>query len=262
MNSSFLTKLASGVASISLFVLATGTAHAAGTASLNINGGSYQAGSTFTSTIRETSTEGVGGVEANLTYDATKLECLGVSFAGSAFPQEWAPTVCGGGSISINHTVAFGSPAVTGTQTVAVVSFRALAGSGNSTINFSSSSKIVNASGVNVWDGNTAGAGYAFTSAPVATPMPTAAPKATAAPTAKPSATPTVMAAATTEPTPEVTASPTPMEGQVETEPSVVPAPQATDSTRSVSNVTIGSIIAVIVAGAAALYVVRRMNRE
>lgn len=254
-----ITKIASAVASISLFVLATGTAHAAGTATLSINGGTPQQGSVFTATIRETSSDPVVSVQADLAYDASKLECVGIDGSTSAFSISYQ-AACGGGYISIARATP--GTTLTGTQTVAVVSFRALAGAGNTAINFGASSGIYRSpDAVNVWNGNTAGAGVTFQAQPTTAPTPAATPKPTAMQTAQPTTAASVMAA-TAEATPAPSASPTPMEGQATTEPTTVPAPTATDTTRAISNTTIGSILVVVAAGIAALYVVRRLRAD
>jgi hypothetical protein len=254
-----VTKVISAIASISLFALATGSAQAAGTASLSINGGTYQQGKTYLATVRENSTDPVVSVEANLTYDTSKLECLGVDGSASPFTIQYQGS-CSGGTISIARATA--GTTVTGSQVVAIVTFRALATSGSTSLNFTAGSGIYRSpDAVNVWNGALGGTSISFVGAPTPTAAPTAVP--TSAPTAAPTAQPTVMAQTTTPtptPSPSVIVSPTPMEGNPTVEPSVVPAPVSSDNTRSVSASTVGSIIAVLAAGATAIFVIRRMR--
>ncbi len=260
MRSTILSTLASAAASVSLFAVMTGTAQAAGTASLSISGGSVQTGNTITAVIRETSTDPVVSVQADLVFDASKLQCISVDGSTSAFtiPYQGA---CGTGTVSIARATA--GTTLTGTQTVATVTFKAIA-PGSAAISFGATSGLYRSpDAAAVWDGNTAGATVSIANAPAAA-TPTAVPAAS-----KPAATaPTraVAAAVTTEaptpaPTAEVTPTPAPT-ATPETAPTAAPIPSATDTTRAMSNTTIGSIVAVIAAGAAAMFVVRRKQNQ
>lgn len=144
-----------------------GHSAAAGSASLALSpsGATYNVGDTFGLTISETSTDAVNVVTADLAYDAAKLQYIGVDASGSAFGGD-ASTSGGGGSVSISRYVTPAGATVTGTKQVAVVNFKALAGSGSATISFAGSSKIAS-NGMNVWNGDTTGGTYNF-----ATPAP------------------------------------------------------------------------------------------
>jgi hypothetical protein len=162
-----------GLIAVMGVVLIPATAFAAagsGTASLSLSpsGGSYNNGSTFTVTVRETSSEPVAGIEADFTYDASALECLGVDGSGSAFVQQYQNS-CGGGSVTIARTTQ--GTTVTGTQTVASISFKALKGSGTTSVKVANSSEIDNASVNNACDGTCAGGATLATFALV-TPAP------------------------------------------------------------------------------------------
>lgn len=265
MRSTIVSTLANLAASVSLFAVMTGTVHAAGTASLTISGGSVEIGNTISAVIRATSTDPVVSVQADLIFDASKLQCLSVDGSASAFtiPYQGA---CGAGTVSIARATA--GTTLTGTQTVAIVNFKAIA-PGTANISFATTSGLYRSpDAAAVWNGNTAGTSISINNAPAtpATPTPTAMP-ATTKPAATATTTPTravaaaVTTAATPTPTAEVTATPAPTAAP-EVAPTAAPIPVATDTTRAISNTTIGSIIAVIAAGAIALFVVRRKQSE
>ncbi len=152
----------------SLYVLAAGSA----TLSLS-SGSSYTVGDTFSVTIRENSgSDPVNAVQADLSYDSSKLQYLSTNVSSSIFNLA-GPSSGGSGSVSIARTKD--GVAVTGTQTVAVVNFKAIA-TGSATISFKPSSSIVrNTDYTNVWNGNTTGATYTINPVPVA-PAPSTPP--------------------------------------------------------------------------------------
>ncbi len=101
-------------------------------------------GSTLTIDIREnSSTEIIDTVEANLTYDATKLQFLSIDASNSAFDLGGPSSSDGNGSISIVRAKTVTS--LTNDQLVASVSFR-LIGTGTTPVSFASSSKIIRTS--------------------------------------------------------------------------------------------------------------------
>ncbi len=145
-------------------------ASAAGSAhfSLAPASGSFKKGTTFNVTVREDSgAEQVSGVEADLTYDATKLKYNSVSNSSSAF-DFYIPQTSGNGSVKI-AVAKSGQTGLTGLQTVATVSFTVLGGSGSTSIRFASSSSINQYTGtgtIDLWDGNTNGATLTLTGTP------------------------------------------------------------------------------------------------
>ena len=259
MRTNFIKSLATAAVSISTVALLSGTAHAAGTASLTVTGGSVQQGNTITAVVRENSTDPVVSVQADLVFDTSKLECVSVDGASSAFSVQYQGA-CGAGTVSIARGTA--GTTLTGTQTVAVVTFRAIA-TGSAAISFAPSSGLYRSpDAAAVWDGNTTGTAISIAAA--AAPAPTAAPVAKPAATATPARTNVAVQAVTTEatPTPEATPTAAPTAAP-EVAPTAAPAPSVTDDeTSAVSATTIGSIIAVIAAGATALFVVRRKQNQ
>lgn len=128
---------------------------ASGNATLTFepNSGTKTKGTTFSVTLKVNSdTEPVSSVRANLTYDPTKLQYLSANTTTGAY------STCigvggGNGSITIPCTKLGGS--TTSKQTVAVVSFKVLSGTGSAEIKFASSSSVKSASdGTQIWDGN------------------------------------------------------------------------------------------------------------
>src|SRR6185369_7292187 len=105
--------------------------------------------STFSLTVSETSTDPVNVVTAKLSYDASKLQYIGVDASGSGFGGE-ASTSGGSGSVTISRYVTPAGSTVTGAQKIANVSFKALVGSGSTAVSFASGSQIAS-NGSNVW---------------------------------------------------------------------------------------------------------------
>jgi Cohesin domain len=158
------------VSTLLLMVLTTHTVAAAGNASFALSpaSGSYKVGDNVTVKITENSgTEAVNAVEADLVYDKAVLQFVSIDAGASAFAIA-APTTAGGGVVNIPR----GSmTALTGTQTVASVTFKVI-GTGTTAIRFAGTSGIIKESGtVDIWNRSTAGA--TFTAASVTTPTPT-----------------------------------------------------------------------------------------
>jgi len=163
-------KLTSSLAAlgVSLAIIGSGTSFAAGSASFSLTPGSAGEvnGSTFGVAVYESSSDAVNVVTANLTYDQSKLQFIGIDASGSGFDSN-ASSNGGSGSVSISRFVS-GGGTVTGSQKVATVDFKALVGSGSTSVNFSSSS-VIASNGSNVWNGvNNAGTYYLIM--PVSTP--------------------------------------------------------------------------------------------
>jgi chitodextrinase len=117
--------------------------HASGSATLTLSPATSNVslGSTIIVTITENSgTTAVNAVQANLTYDQTKLQFVSIDTSTSAFALT-AQSSGGNGTVSIANA---SSTAVTGAQTVAKVTFTAV-GLGASSVNFAAGSGIAEA---------------------------------------------------------------------------------------------------------------------
>jgi hypothetical protein len=151
------------------FAALAGTAGAAGSAAFILTpaSGSEEINTIFSVGIYENGSN-VNVVTANMTYDPSKLQFAGISASGSAFGND-ASSGGSGGSISITRYVSPGSPAVSGTQKIASVSFKVLTGSGTTSLVFAGGSHIASG-GTDEWNGSTAGGSYTLTSPVVAPP--------------------------------------------------------------------------------------------
>jgi hypothetical protein len=180
---------------VGLFIVVT---YAAGSATLTLtpSGGSHDIGSNFTVTIYENSgSETVNSVDVTMTYDQAKLQFVSIDSSSSAFAI--AATATGGGG-GVNIAKGTVTP-VTGSQVVASVTFKALAESGGTTIDFASNSHIVRSTdSSDIWNGSTTGGTYAVTT-PAAPPTttPTTSP-ASSSGTSTPSSSTTTPAKKTT----------------------------------------------------------------
>ncbi|MCX6727616.1 MAG: hypothetical protein NTX11_02270 [Candidatus Saccharibacteria bacterium] len=142
-----------------------GTASAAGSASLSLTpaSGSYPISTNFTVGVFENSgTDTAVGVDAKITYDATKLDFVSVDTTGGVFTDCPSAPVGGGGNVTIT-CVKFGF-SFTGSQKIGNVTFKTKAGTGTTSLGFGSSSAIVKNDGsTNLWNGSTAGGTYTLT---------------------------------------------------------------------------------------------------
>ena len=87
---------------------------------------SVNIGDLVTMQVREnSSTDTVNAVQANLTFDATRLQYVSVDETGSAFGLVVASTA-GSGTLSIARGTSGGAPPVSGDNLVTTVTFRAL----------------------------------------------------------------------------------------------------------------------------------------
>ena len=145
---------------LSRTTLAVGTA----TYSLSPSSGSYANGSSLTVTVHENSgTDAINAVEADLTYDQTKLQFVSADTSTGAFDNGLNPT---GGSGSVKFSRAKNNTTLTGDQIVGTVTFTAIAGSGTTNISFAGTSEIIRQSdSTNIWDGTTTGGSYTLTGA-------------------------------------------------------------------------------------------------
>lgn len=166
------------LAVVGAWLLRSGQAAGNATYTLSPSSGSYSINTEFTVTVYENSgSEPVNAVDVNLTYDQSKLQFVSLSTSGSPF------TTCtnstgGGGKVNIVCALLGGS--VTGNQKVGSVTFKALVGSGSSSVNFDPSSKIVRSTdNSDIWNGDTTGGNYTFTTPaapPPAQPSPSSSP--------------------------------------------------------------------------------------
>lgn len=100
-------------------------------------------GTNVTVTITENSgTDAVNAVEADLTYDATKLQFVSIDSSSSPFTLQAVST---GGSGTVKIARATTGTTVTGAQLVGTVTFTAI-GTGSTPVNFAASSALVRAS--------------------------------------------------------------------------------------------------------------------
>ena len=102
-------------------------------------------GSTVQVAIWENSgTDAINAVQADVVYDPTKLQYVGVSEVGSAFTIV-AATQTSSGAVSIARGRAGGMAPVTGDQLVTTLTFKALS-AGSTPLSFSSTSALVSSS--------------------------------------------------------------------------------------------------------------------
>jgi hypothetical protein len=147
--------------------------YAAGSASytLSPSGGSYNINSTLSVGVYENGTS-VNVATANLSYNSSQLQFDSISPASGTFGGDVSSTG-GSGVVSISRYVTPAGSTATGNVEIAVIDFTVLAGTGSTTIDFTSSSMIENA-GTNVWDGVDNNATYNLTTpSPVITTPPT-----------------------------------------------------------------------------------------
>ncbi len=153
-------------------------AKANGTASLSLvpGSGSYNNGANISVAIHESSSDQINTVQANLVYDQSKLQFVSIDTSNSSFDFP-LPSNGGGGSVSLARGISAGGT-LTGAKIVGTVNFKLLVGAGSSAVSFAPSSAIIRPSdGQNVWNGNTIGSSYSFTTpAPASAPTPAPAP--------------------------------------------------------------------------------------
>ncbi len=136
--------------------------------------------------------DSINAVEANLAFDASRLQYISTSFAGSAFSTT-SDNISGSGTLKIGRYSLPSDPdypPVTVDSLVATVTFKALAGSGSTQITFNPSSALDSNTSAEQLD-STAGGTYNFepsTSPPPPSPPPPPAPDPTPPPSPPPSA--------------------------------------------------------------------------
>lgn len=140
--------------------------------------GSYQNDSNFTVTITETSTDPINSLQANVNFNSSDLQFVGVS-AGSAAGSPFTnvnQSGLSGSTVQIGASVQPGT--LTGKYNVATITFKVLASGGKSSVlTFNPSSGMFDpVSSQPVWSGSTTGATLTLTSAPAPTPSPSPSP--------------------------------------------------------------------------------------
>jgi hypothetical protein len=158
------------VLSLAGLLLVATPASAATTASFSISGaGNYTVGDTFSVTISEnSSTQEVNAIEADMHYDASKLQVTGLS-VGSFTACPTAPSASAG---TIKFSCAALGDKFTGSHTVGTIGFKALtAGSTTVYIMFGSAIVDANIASQNDWNQVLSNASYNFI-APASTPPP------------------------------------------------------------------------------------------
>lgn len=158
-----------GVVGVGFGLLNTVGASGSSSLSLSPASSSYAIGTQFMIAVNVSSSDSINAVMANLNYDASKLQFVSVQTNTNVFNLTGSASG-GGGTVSIGIA---SSVNLTGTQKVADVTFKTLAGSGTTQITFANSSAVVRPSdGQNVWNGSPTGATYTLTT-PIVTPPPT-----------------------------------------------------------------------------------------
>lgn len=169
---------------------------------------SVASGGTVTLEIKENSgSTQVNAVQANVTFDATRLQYDSVVDTGADFGLS-AVTTASNGQVLITRATAGGTPALSGDKLVAKIVFRALTTAGATSVAFASSSNLVTTAATDILSSRqpatitiTGGTSSTPTPTPTSTPRPTITPT----PTPRPTVTPTPV------PTPKPTPTPTPV---------------------------------------------------
>lgn len=142
-----------------VLVLAPRGVYAGGSLYLSPGARTVSQGSSFYVSVRaNTGGAPVNAVQANLSYDASKLDFLGIGAGGSVFGIQ-AEGSGGGGSVRIGRGT-IGS--VSGDVLVATVTFRARVSSGSATVSFAGGSEMDNSG--NPIEAGTSGGTYTFSS--------------------------------------------------------------------------------------------------
>ncbi len=165
-------------------VLSVDVSTAAGTASFSLSpsSGSYNINTNFTVTVYENSgSDAVSAVEADLAYDQAKLQFVSTDTSTSAFDVS---SVSSGGSGYVNFQRSK-TGTLTGNQIVGKVTFKALLGSGTTSVTFAPSSAISTSGNTNIWDELTTGGTYTMTTpAPVSDSSPSVGTTSSSSPSA------------------------------------------------------------------------------
>jgi len=143
-------------AAIGAYIFVVSRAAGNATFTLSPASSSPSLGSTLTITIQEnSSTESVNAIEADLTYDQAKLQYVSINTGAGSFSLVGQAT---GGSGTVKIGVA-SSSTVTGSQTVATVTFNTI-GVGTAAVSFAGTSAIIRASDTTNILGTSTGGSY------------------------------------------------------------------------------------------------------
>ncbi len=152
---------------------------------------SIASGSTVTLELRENSgATQVNAVQANVTYDASRLEYVSTTDTGADFGLS-AVTNASAGQIMITRATAGGTPALTGNKLVTKVTFKALTTPGATTVEFASTSNLVSVTATDILNSRQTST-ITVTGGTSATVTPTPKPGTTAAPVITPTPKPVV----------------------------------------------------------------------
>ncbi len=152
------------VAVVGATVLALSFASGPATITLSPTTGSYAINSNFAVTIYENSgADAVNVIQADLNYDQSKLQFVNIDTSTSAFDGQ-ASQSGGNGLVSIARFRTPESTPLTGKQLVAIINFKAVAGTGTSAITFAKSSYLVRSNdNSDIWNGVTTGGTFTLT---------------------------------------------------------------------------------------------------
>ncbi len=144
-------------------ILARSFAAGPATITLDPTSGSHALNTNFSVTVYEdSSSDPVNFVQADLNYDQSKLQFVSLDTNGSAFDGQ-ASQSGGNGLVSIARFRTEGNTLV-GNQKIAVVNFKAVAGTGTTAISFAKSSYLVHAGNhTDIWNGVTTGGTFTLT---------------------------------------------------------------------------------------------------
>lgn len=132
------------------------------TLTLSPSSGSYAQGTNFTVGLYENSGSiATPGVEAIMTYDASKLDFVSADTSGGVFTD--CPVAPSGGNGTVSFQCLKYGQTFTGNQKVGNITFKSKAGAGSAVVNFASNSGIYDASSGNIWNGATVAGAFTLT---------------------------------------------------------------------------------------------------
>lgn len=132
------------------------------TLTLSPSSGSYAQGASFTVALYENSgSVATPGVEAIMTYDASKLDFVSADTSGGVFTD--CPVAPSGGNGTVSFQCLKYGQTFTGNQKVGNITFKSKAGTGSAVINFASNSGIYDAASGNIWNGATVAGAFTLT---------------------------------------------------------------------------------------------------
>ncbi|HSX30478.1 MAG TPA: hypothetical protein VLE99_01015 [Candidatus Saccharimonadales bacterium] len=258
MKAKYVTTLAALVGALSLGLVSSAAAAGSAAFSLSPASGTEDVNSTFNVGVYENGTS-VNVVTVNFSYDTSDLQLVSVDTSASAFAADAGST-----STSLSRYVPAGGT-VSGTQEVAVLKFKALTGTGAASVAVGNSGSHIASAGTEQWNGVAATGSYTLnTPAPVTPPSNPGNGGSTSAgnPTSKSTAPKTTTSTSSTT-TPATTPPATTSSQNTATIPSkqMATTTPATESTSHAGLVT-STVLGVVIAGAAAYWLVMRKRTE